>query len=95
MSKPSKLEQNAVAFLEFVSETSSRTSTPEEAKETLKKFKQSRSNYIVDYQKQHYKKVDVRLNQETDSDIINHLETVGNKTDYIKQLIRQDMESKK
>lgn len=31
------------------------------------------------------------LNRETDADIIEHLETIKNRTGYIKQLIRDDM----
>ncbi len=34
----------------------------------------------------------IRLNKETDADIIEKLETVQNKTDYIRELVRKDME---
>lgn len=37
----------------------------------------------------------IRLNKETDADIIEKLETVQNKTDYIRELVRKDMEGKK
>lgn len=50
--------------------------------------------YTIKYQKEHYKNLGIRLNNETDSDIIEYLETVGNKAEYVKQLIRQDMAKK-
>lgn len=34
----------------------------------------------------------IRLNKETDADIIEKLESVQNKTDYIRELVRKDME---
>jgi hypothetical protein len=36
-------------------------------------------------------RVHIALNNTTDKDIIDHLETVGNKQGYIKELIRKDM----
>lgn len=33
----------------------------------------------------------LKLNKNTDSDILNHLEKMGNKQGYIKELIRKDM----
>lgn len=35
--------------------------------------------------------VKLKLNNRTDADIIQHLDTVDNKQGYIKQLIRQDI----
>lgn len=46
------------------------------------------------YDKENTKQVSLRLNKKTDSDILNHLETVGSKQGYIKELIRKDMASK-
>ena len=47
------------------------------------------------YQKEHIKRVVVKLNDQTDTDILNHLQSVndsGEKTQtYIKRLIREDM----
>lgn len=37
-------------------------------------------------------RVHIALNNTTDKDIIDHLETVGNKQGYIKELIRKDMQ---
>lgn len=54
----------------------------------------NKGNYINQFQKEHYKNLGIRLNNETDSDIIEYLETVGNKAEYVKQLIRQDMAKK-
>lgn len=36
--------------------------------------------------------ISLRLNHRTDADILAHLEKVGNRTGYIKSLIRQDIE---
>lgn len=48
------------------------------------------------YQKEHIKRVIVKLNDQTDMDIIRHLQQVkddGEKTQtYIKRLIREDMQ---
>ena len=43
------------------------------------------------YNKTHTKNVAVRFNINTDADIIAHLETVENKSEYFKRLIREDM----
>lgn len=48
-----------------------------------------------EYQKQNYKALRFVLNKNTDAEIIKHLETIGNKNGYIKQLIRADMDAKK
>lgn len=39
----------------------------------------------------HTTRVYIKLNNNTDADILQHLETVGNKQGYIKRLIREDM----
>lgn len=43
------------------------------------------------YDKENTKQISLRLNKKTDADILKHLETVGSKQGYIKELIRQDM----
>lgn len=43
------------------------------------------------YDKENTKQISLRLNKKTDADILEHLETVGSKQGYIKELIRQDM----
>lgn len=43
------------------------------------------------YDKENTKQISLRLNKKTDADILDHLETVGSKQGYIKELIRQDM----
>ena len=45
------------------------------------------------FNKEKTKVVPVRLNKQTDADIIEHLETVGSKMGYIKRLIREDMKN--
>lgn len=43
------------------------------------------------YDKLNTKQISLRLNKNTDADILEHLETVGSKQGYIKELIRRDM----
>lgn len=43
------------------------------------------------YDDTHTKKIMLKLNLETDKDILEKLESVGNKQGYIKELIRKDM----
>ena len=45
------------------------------------------------YNKKNSVLVPIRLNKQTDKDIIYHLETVNSKGGYIKDLIRKDMNS--
>ena len=48
----------------------------------------------VKYNKEKTILVSIRLNKETDKDIIEILNSVGNKQGYIKQLIREDIPKK-
>lgn len=47
------------------------------------------------YNKEHYKVVNFKVNRETKKDILEHLEAQPNKQGYIKELIKQDMRTKK
>lgn len=44
------------------------------------------------YNKQHYKGVAIRLHTKYDKDVIQHLSKQRNKTDYIRRLIKADLE---
>lgn len=44
------------------------------------------------YDKQNTTQVKLKLNLKTDKDIIEKLESVGNKQGYIKRLIREDLQ---
>lgn len=46
------------------------------------------------YDAGHTKQIKMKLNYETDKDIIERLEQVGNKQGYLKELIRKDLESR-
>lgn len=59
------------------------------AKATIK-----RKAYIIDYNKETYKQFKFNVNRNTESDLIEYIETLPNKNQYIKDLIRRDMESK-
>jgi hypothetical protein len=45
------------------------------------------------YDKKNTKQMVLKLNLNTDADILAHLETLQNKQGYIKDLIRKDLES--
>lgn len=47
------------------------------------------------YDAGHTARIALKLNLQTDADILARLEQVGNKQGYIKQLIRQDMATQK
>lgn len=46
------------------------------------------------YDKQNTRRVNLKLNNKTDADIIRKLESVENIQGYIKELIRQDMKNR-
>lgn len=46
------------------------------------------------YNKDHTKTICIRLNKETDQDILEALNTIPNMSGYIKQLIRLDLDNK-
>lgn len=52
---------------------------------------QAQMNAVRKYDDAHTKKIMLKLNLETDKDILERLEAVGNKQGYIKELIRRDI----
>lgn len=55
----------------------------------------TRSEALVKAQNRYERKIKtigIRLNTEKDADILEKLEAIENKTDYIRNLIRKDME---
>ena len=57
--------------------------------------KKRKLSYIKQYDKEHYKVISLKLNTSIDSDIIEHLETVDNKSEAIKQAIREQIQKHK
>ena len=55
-------------------------------------YKKRKQEYIGDYQRKFYTHISFKLRTVEDSSIINQLNSVPNKSDYIKHLIIQDME---
>jgi hypothetical protein len=51
--------------------------------------------YIKEYGKLHSRQVYVQLNKEKDKDVLEFLETQPSKANYIRQLIRQDIQRRK
>ncbi len=56
----------------------------------MTKNKQSLAS--MKYDKANVKWINLKLNKNTDVDILNYLENITNKQGYIKKLIRKDME---
>ena len=51
----------------------------------------SKSQNSIKYDKENTKRVFIKLNKNTDKDILDHLDSIQNKQGYIKELIRKDM----
>lgn len=62
----------------------------------LKSNKQSQNEYFIKYRRENYRDYQIKYckNKEKERRIIEYLDTLGNKTEYIKKLIEQDLESK-
>lgn len=58
------------------------------------KSSESHIKASIKYNAENVVRVRMALNKKTDADIIEHLEKVGNKQGYIKELIRQDMKNR-
>lgn len=54
-------------------------------------LKKAQQKYQKEYQKKFEVIKTVKFNKNTDSDILNHLESVGAFTTYVKELIRKDI----
>ena len=52
-----------------------------------------KQEYLNRYTKEHYKHYTIRIHLEKEAEIINHLDQMPNKTDYIKNLIIADMKN--
>ena len=50
--------------------------------------------YVASYRKSNIISLNVSLNKTYDADVIDHLNSVENKSAYIKGLVRKDMEEK-
>lgn len=48
---------------------------------------------VAKYDAAHTKQIKMKLNTTTDADILDKLEKVGNKQNYIKNLIRKDIQA--
>lgn len=59
----------------------------------MKKSSEAQIRAAAKYDKVNTKSVFLKLNVKTDADILAHLETVGNKQGYIKNLIRNDLQT--
>lgn len=57
-------------------------------------YKSRKIAYIKKYQKKTYANVSIKLRLDTDTDVLEKLESVPNKSDYIKLLIRTDIYGK-
>lgn len=57
--------------------------------------KRGRKEVSKKWSKEHTRCINVRYNIENDKDILDKLDSVDNKGDYIRQLIRKDLEENK
>ena len=51
----------------------------------------NQSKNSIKYDRENTKRVFIKLNKNTDKDILDHLDSIPNKQGYIKELIRKDM----
>ena len=52
-------------------------------------------DYQNAYKKEHYKMVTFKFNKQNDADIIEKIDSVENKLDYIRELVRADIKRHK
>lgn len=55
----------------------------------------NKSKNSIKYDRENTKRVFIKLNKNTDSDILSYLDSKPNKQGYIKELIRKDMKPNK
>lgn len=49
----------------------------------------------TEYNKNNTVRLEIKINRNTEAEILTHLEQIPNKSGYVKQLILEDMEKKK
>ena len=54
----------------------------------------NQSKRSIKYDKENTKRVFIKLNKNTDKEIVGYLDSIQNKQGYIKELIRKDMKPK-
>lgn len=57
-------------------------------------YKENKKKYVLDYQKKNYVSVVFHLRRDSDQDILEALNNVPNKSDYIRELVRKDITNK-
>ena len=57
-------------------------------------YKENKKKYVLDYQKKNYVSVVFHLRRDSDQDILEALNNVPNKSDYIRELVRKDIGKK-
>lgn len=58
------------------------------------RWKMARYNYQKGYQYKHYTNFNIVMKKDEDRDLIAHLQAKKNKSAYIKELVRRDMDEK-
>ena len=58
-------------------------------------WKENKNKYNVEYVKNNVLRIELKINKNTEADMVEHLEQFNSKTAYIKQLIIEDMQKKK
>ncbi len=60
---------------------------------TARQYQKNQQAAQARWRKSHAKSVTLQFNTDTDADVLEALERAGNKTDYIRRLIRADIEA--
>ena len=60
-----------------------------------KQWEVNKRKYDIDYQKKNLLRIELKINRNTEQELIQHLEQFESKTAYIKNLIIEDMQKKK
>ena len=58
-------------------------------------YKKRKAAYIKRYQKETYTSISIKIRTEDDSDLVEALGAVPNRSEYIKRLIKEDIERRK
>lgn len=57
-----------------------------------KESKQKQYKYITEYKKKNVRRILLEFRKDSEADLIQHLDSQPSKNDYIRQLIRKDMQ---
>lgn len=68
---------------------------PKRVQKYKREYYENHKEYYNDFQKKNYKMFCFKLNVKNDNDVIEKLDSVNNKINYVKTLVRKDIEVSK